>query len=245
MHSPMVKDSKELDIREKGKDKDGEVKFLERRLYLQLQVFTGCKDIQAPIKKLAASGLEGVLYKDVNDPQGIAVLIIAEDPKTFVEETSELYLDDSFSLLTHKPNWTMFGRTYSTGREMDIEDWMLAKPKRAALNPEEPWAIWYPLRRKPEFELLEPQEKGKILMEHGMIGRSYGQAGFAKDIRLACYGIDTHDNEFVLGLIGKELYPLSRLVQDMRKTQQTSKYMASLGPFFVGKVMWQSEYKAS
>ncbi len=139
----------------------------------------------------------------------------------------------------------MTGRTYSTGRETELEDWLLWKPRRNALNPEWTWAIWYPLRRKPEFELLSKQEQGKILMEHAMIGRNFAQAGYAADIRLACHGLDQNDNEFVLGLVGPELYPLSRLVQEMRKTQQTAKYIQSLGPFFVGKAIWQSPVKAS
>ena len=73
-----------------------------------------------------------------------------------------------------------------------------------------------------------------------MMGRAYAEAGYANDIRLACFGLDQHDNEFMIGLVGAELYPLSRLVQDMRKTQQTAKYIDSLGPFFVGQVCWQS-----
>ena len=48
------------------------------------------------------------------------------------------------------------------------------------------------------------------------------------------------DNDFLIGLCGKELQPLSHLVQAMRKTTQTSGYMASLGPFFVGHALWQS-----
>jgi chlorite dismutase len=45
----------------------------------------------------------------------------------------------------------------------------------------------------------------------------------------------------VIGVLGKELYPLSALIQAMRKTKQTSQYLESLGPFFVGKVIWQSK----
>ena len=33
--------------------------------------------------------------------------------------------------------------------------------------------------------------------------------------------------------------PLSALVQAMRKTQQTSLYLDRLGPFFVGRAVWQ------
>ncbi len=76
-------------------------------------------------------------------------------------------------------------------------------------------------------------------MEHGGVGRSYGKAGLAFDIRLACYGLDKNDNDFVIGLLGKELHPLSSIVERMRKTRQTSQYLTNLGPFFVGRVAWQ------
>ncbi len=78
-------------------------------------------------------------------------------------------------------------------------------------------------------------------MEHGGVGRSYGRAGHGYDVRLACYGLDKNDNDFVIGLLGPELYPLSSIVQRMRKTKQTSMYLERLGPFFIGKVAWQSE----
>ena len=74
-----------------------------------------------------------------------------------------------------------------------------------------------------------------------MIGRAYGEAGLATDVRLACHGLDTHDNEFVIGLLGKDLYPLSHVVQTMRKTRQTSEYIVQMGPFFVGHVAWRGQ----
>jgi chlorite dismutase len=43
----------------------------------------------------------------------------------------------------------------------------------------------------------------------------------------------------VIGLIGKDLYPLSAVVQAMRTTQQTALYLDRLGPFFVGRAVWQ------
>ncbi len=51
--------------------------------------------------------------------------------------------------------------------------------------------------------------------------------------------MDKNDNDFVVGLLGTELYPLSVVVQRMRKTQQTSQHLERLGPFFVGRVAWQ------
>jgi len=85
-----------------------------------------------------------------------------------------------------------------------------------------------------------PQEQGTIIREHSVIGRAYGEADLVHDIRLACHGLDRNDNDFVIGLIGRDLFPLSAIVQKMRGTQQTSLYLERLGPFLVGKVVWQS-----
>ena len=49
-------------------------------------------------------------------------------------------------------------------------------------------------------------------------------------------GLDAADNEFVIGLVGRELHPLSHLIQAMRKTRQTSEFIEKMGPFFVGHV---------
>lgn len=141
--------------------------------------------------------------------------------------------------LSYRPEMTMTGRTYSSGREPNLEEWLLNRPLQNVLNPDFPWAIWYPLRRKSEFYRLEHRERGRILGEHALLGRSYAASGYASDIRLACFGLDTNDNEFVIGLVGPDLHPLSRLIQDMRQTEQTTKYIESLGPFFVGKVRKQ------
>jgi chlorite dismutase len=51
--------------------------------------------------------------------------------------------------------------------------------------------------------------------------------------------MDKRDNDFVIGLIGKELFPLSGCVQAMRRTRQTASFMQEMGPFFIGKAIWQ------
>ena len=228
------------EIREIGAPIDGEFQYSTRRLFLQLQVFTGCSRPHELIEPLKASSLEVVLYHDLSDPKGIGLLFMTEDADTLVTEARQILTSEPFDLLQPKPEFTMVGRTYASGREPDLEDWLLVKPRRTTLNPELSWAIWYPLRRKPEFYRLPKQEQGKILMEHAMIGRTYVEAGYAHDIRLACFGLDARDNDFVIGLMGATLHPLSHLVGEMRKSQQTAQYLESLGPFFVGKVCWQS-----
>ncbi len=227
------------DLREKSSFK-GKEQVSERRLWMQLLAFTGARDLQALVDALRSAHLEAVLYLDVNDPRGVAALVMAEDPAVLTGAWRDLMSTGPFGYLVARPELTMTGRTYATGREPDLEFALLQKPRQTALNPAWPWAVWYPLRRKPAFAVLPPEEQGKILHEHAMIGMAYGGADYAHDVRLSCYGLDRDDNEFVIGLLGKDLAPLSQCVQEMRKTVQTSKYIKKLGPFFVGRAVWQA-----
>jgi Chlorite dismutase len=225
-----------LDIRERGANQQ----MSDRRLFLQLQVFTGCTDPKPLIAALDASQAEAVLYLDVSDPKGVGVLTMTEDPTLFVTGLRELLNAPPFGGLARRPEFTMFGRTYSAGFEVDLEEYLLRRPRRLVRKADWPWAVWYPLRRTGAFARLSPKEQGTILREHATIGRAYGEAGFAQDIRLACNGLDVNDNDFVVGLVGPDLYPLSHLIQNMRKTIQTSEYIEKLGPFFIGRACWQS-----
>lgn len=226
-----------LDIREVGTPIDGEPQTSDRRLFCQLHVFSGCRKPKTLAELLEITDINAVLYEELNHPSGIGILFMEEDLTKLITEVRSTFTSIPFAKLTYRPEMTMIGRTYATGREPDLEQWLINKPLQNALNPDCPWAIWYPLRRKPEFYRLEPRERGRVLGEHATLGRNYAAAGYASDIRLACFGLDTNDNEFVIGLVGAELYPLSRLIQDMRQTEQTTKYIESLGPFFVGKAL--------
>lgn len=226
----------QVDVQEHGANQQ----TLNQRLYMQLQVFGDCHDAHVLAHALKASGIEGVLYRDLNDPMGIGILAMHQDPTFFVTTLRDLLSSDPFCQLRQKQNMTMIGRTYASGFEGDLQDWLLNKPRYTACNPEWPWAIWYPLRRSGAFSKLPPQEQGAILREHGTIGRAYGDADLAHDVRLACHGLDLNDNDFLIGLIGRELHPLSHIVQTMRKTKQTSEFIQSLGPFFVGHALWQA-----
>jgi len=228
------------DLFETGAPVRGEPQRLDARLFMQLQVFTGCRD-PAPVAQAAReSGLETVLYLNVNDPRGVGILMMSESPDLFTGEARRLLTREPFASLTPLSDLTMMGRTYAAGREENLEDWLLRRPKRTALNPQNTWAVWYPLRRIGAFNRLSRDEQGKIMLEHAMIGRAYGKAGQAFDIRLECHGLDRDDNEFVLGIVGAKLHALSKLIKDMRRTRQTAEFMEKMGPFFVGRVLWQS-----
>lgn len=230
-----------LDLRERGAPVNGEPQFLDRRMFMQLLVFECAGAPSAMVQALGADlrdrNVPSVIYEDVNNPRGLAVLTWSEDPAHFVKHVRPVLAREE---LTLRPEFTMLARTYSSGFENDLRFWMLERPVKTVLNPEWPWAVWYPLKRTGSFNRLEPREQGAILREHGTIGHRYGSANLAHDIRLACHGLDANDNEFVIGLIGDQLYPLSHVVQSMRKTKQTSEYMDHMGPFFVGHVVWRN-----
>jgi Chlorite dismutase len=228
------------DILEHGAPKDGQPQTSDRRLFMQLLAFGGCTDARIVGEELHQARIQGVVYEDVNDPKGVAVLTFDEDPAFFTDKLRPLLNNDFFSSLRFKPQYTMLGRTYALGYEQDLNEALFTRPRNTALNPAWPWAVWYPLRRSGAFAQLAHDEQRAILGEHGVIGMAFGQADYGHDIRLACFGLDKDDNDFVIGLIGKELFPLSFLVQTMRKTKQTSQFIEKLGPFFVGKAVWQS-----
>src|SRR5262245_49612420 len=228
------------DISEKGGVRNGEPQRSNDRLFMQFLAFGGCPDARALVQACGGSGIEGVLYEDVNDPRGVALLTFSQDPAAFVDRVRPLLNAGPFAALSQKPEFTMLGRTYSLGYEPDLKEVLLDRPRRTVLNPAWTWSVWYPRRRSGKFAQLPPEEQRVILAEHGTIGMSFGVGDYAHDIRLACHGLDKEDNDFVVGLIGKDLYPLSKIVETMRKTQQTSLYLERLGPFFIGRAVWQS-----
>jgi chlorite dismutase len=228
-----------LDLREKGGVRGGVQQTSEHRLFMQLLAFGGMGSAQDLVDQLAAENLPSTLYADVNDPRGVALLTWSDDPTHFACRVRTLLNTGAFGELELKPEYSMLGRSYSLGHEPQLEDWLLDAPRRRVTDPEWPWAVWYPLRRKGEFASLSPEEQSSILREHGRIGHSFGEAGAALDVRLACFGLDKNDSDFIIGLIGKELFPLSACVQAMRRTKQTSTYIETMGPFFVGRAIYQ------
>jgi hypothetical protein len=242
----MVRDTPKLpviDTDERAGDHTGNPRSISRRLFMQLLVYRvdGAHHPDALINRAGAAfeaaHIKGVIYRDVNDPRSFGVLTWSEDPDHFVTTVRAALLD--LDGITLRDDFTMLGRTYAVGYEDDLEHWLIKRPPANATNEAYAWAVWYPLRRTGSFEQLSVKEQAGVLREHAAIGRAYGEQGLATDIRLACHGIDAKDNEFVIGILAKDLHPCSHLVQRMRKTQQTSQYIQSMGPFFVGYVAWR------
>ncbi|MBK7396232.1 MAG: chlorite dismutase family protein [Myxococcales bacterium] len=229
-----------IDLNEYGGRKpDGERQSMNRRLFMQLLVARVDKPTAAADRaraELTERKVPAVIYADMMHPRGLGVLTWSEDPAHFVRNVRPLFEDGALAGAEIVPEYGMVGRAYSNGYEPDLEHVLLRRSVDNVLNVAYPWHIWYPLRRTGAFAKLDEKEQGSILREHAVIGHAYGQSGHAHDVRLACHGLDAEDNEFLIGLVGKELHPLSHLVQTMRKTRQTSEFIAKMGPFFVGHV---------
>lgn len=244
--SEMVRDTPKLpviEVDEKAGHHTGDPRSLASRLFMQLLVYRvdAEQHPDAVLNRAAnvfeANNVPGVLYRDANDPRSIGVLTWSEQPEHFVTTVRSALLE--LKGITLRDDFTMMGRTYATGYEDDLTFWLLKRPVANAVHEDYRWAVWYPLRRTGSFERLPIKEQAGILREHAAIGRAYGEQSLATDIRLACHGIDANDNEFVLGLLSRDLHPLSHLVQRMRKTVQTSEYIQKMGPFFVGYAVWR------
>jgi len=227
------------DLSEKGRDARGQVTRSNRRLFMQLLAFGECENIQAVIDAVRTVKGPITVYRDFNDPMGIGIMTASEDTDYFLGPWRDLFHKPVFADLMPKPEYTMLGRSYSIGYEADLDHVLVNRPIQRLTNPEWPWAVWYPLRRAGAFERLPAEEQKAILGEHGQLGALFSAGDLGYDIRLDCRGIDKNDNDFVIGLIGKELFPLSAMVQAMRKTRQTSEFLEKLGPFFIGKAAWQ------
>jgi hypothetical protein len=239
-----------IDVNEYGGKRDGTRQALNRRLFMQLLVLdvpnadvhgsSNVGDAAAEdtlVQRLREANIEGVVYADTNAVRGIGLLTWSEDPAHFVTKVRPLFHREGLAHLQERRAFAMMGRTYSTGHEPDLEHVLLRRPIDNVMHADYGWHVWYPLRRTGAFAKLEPHDQSIILREHATIGMAYGQQELAHDIRLACHAIDAGDNEFVIGLVGHDLHPLSHLVQTMRKTRQTSEFIEKMGPFFVGRVV--------
>ena len=246
--APEAKGLPQIDVNEYGGKKEGVKQAMNRRLFMQLLVFRVPSDDRTSpdlvgtelVKTLRDRKIPGVVYADAMDPRSVGLLTWSEDPALFVNKVRPLFGEPALAHVQLRDDYAMIGRTYGTGHEPDLE-WVLTKrPIENVTNEGTRWHVWYPLRRKGSFAKLEPIDQSHILREHAALGIAYGQAELATDVRLACHGLDAGDNEFVIGLVGKDLHPLSHLVQAMRKTRQTSEFIEKMGPFFVGYVVGTS-----
>ena len=227
-------------VLEYGGKREGTRQAMDRRLFMQLLVLDAppgqnADEMRSRLADVCArERVAAVVYADASAPRGFGLLTWSDDPAHFVRKVRPMFGHDALLHASVRPGFAMLGRTYATGHEPDLEWSLLRRPVENVTHEAYGWHVWYPLRRTAAFARLEPQEQSQMLREHAQIGMAYGAQELAHDVRLACYGLDVADNEFVIGLVGRDLHPLSHLIQAMRKTRQTSEFIERMGPFFVG-----------
>src|SRR5437660_5532056 len=91
------------DLAEKGGMKDGQPQRSHDRLFMQLLAFGGCGDPRPLGEAVARANVAGVLYEDVNDPRGIALLTLSQDPAFFVDRVRPLLNAAPVGSLAQKP----------------------------------------------------------------------------------------------------------------------------------------------
>ena len=115
--SPARRGPEPPDVFEKGGMKDGQPQRLNQRLFMQFLAFGGAPDSAALVRALEDANVPGVLYEDVNDPQGVGLLTFAEQPEALLTELRPFLQRSAFGGLAPKPEYTMLGRTYAIGYE--------------------------------------------------------------------------------------------------------------------------------
>ena len=117
---PAAPASEPLDLREKGGVRNGERQTSDRRLFMQLQVFTGARETAPLSKALEGAGVAGVLYADANDSSGVAVLSMSEDPAFFIDTLRPVFQRGAFEALRPRPEFSeQIGDQSLAARERD------------------------------------------------------------------------------------------------------------------------------
>src|SRR5437899_456500 len=123
----------DIDVRERGAEKDGRPQVMDRRLFMQFLAFrtpasSGPQAIRDLTAALGERRIAAVVYEDVNETRGIGLLTWSEDPAHFVTAVRPVVADPKLGLV-QSSDLTMIGRTYSTGYEPDLQFWLLDRPK--------------------------------------------------------------------------------------------------------------------
>ncbi len=199
----------------------------ESSLFVQLLVFTDCAEITPLLLPLDHLSLDFVVYKHFNDPQGIALLAMTDDPELIVTDLRDMVCSRAFRILMQRPDLTMTGRTWDgSGRPSD----QLAAVVK---NAERSWGLWYPMRGTPAFAGLDEAEQSTVLdsitSAAGLNADEFGQ------VWLKSHALDHGGNQFIHGVHARSPRHLSYFVEAITRTEQYTEHIAGAGPFFVGR----------
>lgn len=163
-------------------ERGGNGQTCEERLYVQLHVLDANSSANLPgareklKKQLETRDVSSVVYDDVNNPRSIGLLTWSTDPSHFVKVVNPiLQMGGIGDVLTPRPRWTMFGKTYANGHEPSLVDFLIEKVPRNATRADAPYAVWYPMRRSGDFYMQSPEDQCRMLLHHAAIGKAFAE----------------------------------------------------------------------
>ena len=115
------------------------------------------------------------------------------------------------------------------GVHRDAEFTKSHSPSFALGKEPEAWLCVYPFVRSYEWYLLPAEERGKMLRDHGMLGRDFPQV-LANTVASFALG----DWEWILGLEAPELIDLVDLMRHLRYTDARNHVREEI-PFYTGR----------
>src|SRR5215472_12282959 len=87
------------DLSEKGAKRNGRPQRSDERLFMQFMAFGHCYDVQSLARALEHAAMPGVLYEDVNDPHGVGLLSLTQDPNEFIDKVRRILNLEPFASL--------------------------------------------------------------------------------------------------------------------------------------------------
>ena len=103
-----------------------------------------------------------------------------------------------------------------------------SRPWSRSIKPAE-WLCVYPFVRSYEWYILPEDERGKMLRDHGMLGRDFPQV-ISNTVSSFALG----DWEWILGLEAPELVDLVDLMRHLRATEARNHVREEI-PFYTGR----------
>src|SRR4029078_7984588 len=94
------------DLSEKGGVKNGQTQRSDDRLLLQFLAFGDSAEPGPLTTELRAADVTGVLYEDMNDPRGVALLTLSQDPNVFLARVRPLLNGRSLQSLQQQAEYT-------------------------------------------------------------------------------------------------------------------------------------------
>ena len=195
------------DMRERGARRAGVPQALDRRLYMQLQALAGVADAGELVAALRRAGAAGVVYESATEP-GLRRCCCSTASRARCSTPAGRWPPTRrWPGPSRGASWRCTGGPTAPGTSRTSRTGCCGRRARKLAAAENEWAVWYPLRRSADFYRLDAAGRGRVLAEHGKVGRTFVEAGYADDVRLECFGLDPADNEFVIGLLGGRAGP--------------------------------------